>query len=83
MNLLKSCIGRLITLKITDYSELSRSQISNIIDEWIFSERDRAILKRRLLDGILFEPLAEEFELSAQQVKNIVYKAQKKIYSHI
>ena len=70
-------------MKITDYSELSRSQISNIIDEWIFSERDRAILKRRLLDGILFEPLAEEFDLSAQQVKNIVYKAQKKIYNHI
>ena len=70
-------------MRITDYSDLSRSQISNIIDEWIFNERDRAILKRRLLDGLCYEPLAEEFDLSVQQVKNIVYKAQNKLFKHI
>lgn len=31
---------------------LSRSEISHLIDEWIFNERDRAVLKRRLLDGV-------------------------------
>lgn len=60
-----------------------RSEISKLIDEWIFSERDRAILKRRLLDGICFEPLADEFELSVRQVKNIVYKAEKELYKHV
>jgi DNA-directed RNA polymerase specialized sigma24 family protein len=54
-----------------------------LIDEWIFSERDRAILKRRLLDGICYEPLAEEFELSVRQVKKIVYKGEDKIYKHL
>jgi hypothetical protein len=54
-----------------------------LIDEWIFSERDRAILKRRLLDGICYEPLAEEFALSVRQTKNIVYKGEKTLYSHI
>lgn len=61
----------------------SRSEISYLIDEWIFNERDRAILKRRLLDGICFEPLADEFELSVRQVKNIVYKAEKELYKHV
>ena len=61
----------------------SRSEISHFIDEWIFSERDRKILKRRLLDGICFEPLAEEFDLSVRQVKNIVYKQQNTLYRRI
>lgn len=60
--------------------ELSRSQWEYLIDEWIFSERDRKILKRRLLDGICFEPLAEEFDLSVRQVKAIVYKSQKRLF---
>lgn len=70
-------------MKRVDYSHLSRTQISNLIDEWIFNERDRSILKRRILDGILYEPLAEEFDLSVQQVKNIVYKAEGQLYKHI
>ena len=63
--------------------DLSRSEISNLIDEWIFSERDRAILKRRLLDGICYEPLAEEFEMSVRQIKAIVYKQQEKLFKHL
>lgn len=59
--------------------DLSRFQISNLIDEWILNERDRDILKRRYLDGICFEPLAEEFKLSVRQVKNIVYRSENKL----
>lgn len=62
---------------------LSRSEMEHFIDEWIFSERDRRILKRRLLDGICYEPLAEEFDLSVRQVKTIVYKQQKVVYQKI
>ena len=58
---------------------LSRSEIENLIDEWILNERDRKILKRRLIDGIRYEPLAEEFELSVRHVKTIVYKAEEKL----
>lgn len=65
-----------------DFGNLSRSEVENLIDEYIFSERDRKILKRRLLDGIRFEPLAEEFDLSVRQVKNIVYKGQNALFSH-
>ena len=66
-----------------DVYNLSRSQWENIIDEWIFSEHDRKMLKRRLLDGILFEQLAEEFDLSVQQTKSVIYKATDKLMKHI
>ncbi len=62
-----------------DVYNLSRSEWEYLIDEWIFSERDRAILKRKLLDGICFEPLAEEFGLSVQRVKHIYYTALDKV----
>lgn len=59
--------------------EYTNSRISALIDEHIHSERDRAILKRRMIDGVCYEPLAEEFGLSVQRVKAIVYKAQQKL----
>lgn len=62
---------------------LPRSAIEHLIDEWILSERDRAILKRRLLDGICYEPLAEEFGLSVRQIKTIVYKCSSVLFAHI
>jgi len=63
--------------------DLSRSEIEALIDEWILNERDRKILKRRMIDGICYEPLAEEFDLSVQRVKAIVYKGKDKIFKHI
>lgn len=64
-----------------DLDTYSRSEWEHLIDEYIFHERDRAILKRRLLDGICFEPLAEEFDMSVVQIKRRVYKAQSKLFS--
>ena len=56
--------------------EYRNSQIEFAIAEFIHSERDRSILRRRLIDGITFERLAEEQEMSVRQIKNIVYKAE-------
>lgn len=61
----------------------TNSEIRYIIDEYVHSERDRAILKRRLIDGICFEPLAEEFDLSTLQVKRIVHKQSEKLLDHV
>lgn len=63
--------------------EYTNSQIRAIIEEWIHSERDRAILYRRLVDGIPFERLAEEFDLSTRYVKTIVYKHEQTIFAHL
>lgn len=70
-------------MKLTDMVDLPRTSWEIIIDEWIFNERDRKILKRRLLDGICFERLAEEFGISVQQTKTLVYKSQSKLFKHI
>lgn len=71
-----------MTTKIELYN-LSRSDWEHLIDEWIFSERDRRILKRRLLDGICYEPLAEEFEMSDRQIKKIVQRCQNELFRHL
>lgn len=63
--------------------EYTNSEIEKVIDEYIHSERDRSILKRRLMDGICFEPLAEEFDMSVSQIKRIVYKGEKTIFRHL
>lgn len=66
--------------------EISRTQVEFAIDEWIIgknAERNREILRRRLIDGICYEPLAEEFDLSVQQIKNIVYKYEKIVFIKI
>lgn len=66
--------------------EHSRTEIEHAIDEWIVgrnAERNRAILKRRLIDGICYEPLAEEFDMSVRQIKNIVYKNQEKVFKRL
>ena len=65
------------------FDDMSRTEIEYLIDEWIVgrhAERNRAIIKRRLLDGIGYESLGEEFDLSVRQVKNIVYKAENRLF---
>ena len=66
-----------------DLSDVKNSDISNVIDEYIHSERDRKILKRRLIDGICYEPLADEMGMSVRQIKNIVSKAEERLFKHL
>lgn len=62
--------------------DYTNSEITRLITEHIHSERDRKILLRRLVDGITYDQLAEEFDLSVRQVKNIVYKSEQKLFKH-
>lgn len=66
-----------------DLDNISNSEIENLIDEWIRSERDRKILKRRIIDGICYEPLASEFDMSVRQIKRIVSKAEERLFKHL
>jgi len=63
--------------------DYSNGHISWVIDQYIHNKRNREILKRRLIDGVCFEPLAEEFDLSVRQVKNIVYKGERIIFKYV
>lgn len=70
-----------------DLSEYSRNDIEQAIDQWVIchkhAERNRYILKRHMLDGICYEPLAEEVGMSVRQIKNIVYKTQEQLFRHL
>ena len=63
--------------------EYTNSQIRELIAEYIHSERDRCILERRLIDGITYERLAEEFLMSVRQIKTIVYKGESILFRRL
>ena len=67
----------------TDRFDIANSEIDYLIDQWIRSERDRAILKDRLINGLTFERLAEKHDMSVRQTKNIVYKSMEKLVSRL
>ncbi len=64
----------------------SRTEIEYLIDEYVVginhAERNRQVMKRRWIDGVTYESLSEEFELSVLQVKNIVYQCNEIISRH-
>ena len=61
---------------------ISVQEMSVLIDQWVFSARDRAIMKRRFCDGVIFEQIAEEFDMSDRQIKRICYKLFDKVIKH-
>ena len=63
--------------------EYTNSRIREVIAEYIHNERDRKILERRLIDGITFETLAEEFDISVSQVKRIGWKNTEILSRHV
>lgn len=54
--------------------EYSNSEAREAISEYIHSARDREILEKRLIDGLTYERIAEEMDMSVRQIKNIIYK---------
>lgn len=65
---------------------LSASQLSHLIDEWIIgnnAERDREILKEKLINGKSLYQLSDMFNLSLTQIKNILRKRQNELFKHL
>lgn len=63
--------------------EYTNSQMRGLIDEYIHSARDRRVLYLRLIEGLTFEKIAEEMELSTRHTKTIVYKAEEILFKHL
>ena len=63
--------------------EYTNSQISDTIDEYIHSKRDRDILKDRYIDGMTYEALSEKHDLSVKQISNIIYKSEAVLFKHL
>lgn len=58
------------------FEHISNSHLSALIDEWIKNERNRKLMKRRLIDGITLEKIAEEFDISVTRTRQIIAEAE-------
>lgn len=56
------------------YIQLTNSELADLISEHIHSERDRQILKLKLIDGYTYEKIAEKFEMSPRYIRSLVKK---------
>ena len=63
--------------------DLSRTEWEHLIDEWIFNEEHRKMLKRDLLDGRTYEQLAEEFGCSRDKVARLIPRLQNQLFKKI
>ena len=72
-------------MNIVEDSNLDRYEWESLIDRWIFDEKDRIILKRKFLDNISLEKIAEEKEvnLSSRQVNRRFDKAKKQLFKRL
>lgn len=68
--------------KVENY-DLSRSEWENLIDEYIFNEDHRAMMKRNLLDGRTYEQIAEQFDCSRDKVARLIPKLQDRLFRKI
>lgn len=66
-----------------DWDNITNSEIDHLIAEYVHNEFHRKVLRRRLIDGITYEKLADEMDMSVRAIKNIVYKAEAKLFKHL
>ena len=60
---------------------LTVRELTEIIEQRVFSERDRQILKRRWIDDISYDDLSEEFYLSVERLKKIVKRHKETLFN--
>lgn len=69
-----------------NYDSISNAELYEIINNWIkgrMAYRNKQIMVDRLIEGMTYDKIAEKYELSINQVKNIVYKNEYIVYRHI
>lgn len=70
-------------------TEIESEELEKAIDSWIHSERDRTIIKKRLIDGYTFQQICDylyaehKIQLSVRQMSNIIPKLENKLFKHI
>lgn len=70
-------------MKIPNNIDIPRSEWESLIDEWIFNEMHRTMLKLNLLDGWTYERIAEKFDMSTRQIARIIPRLQNQLFKHI
>lgn len=64
-------------------SNLDRYEWENLIDRWIFDEKDRIILKRKFLDNVSLERIAEDLGMSTRQINRRFNKAKNQLFKRL
>ena len=54
------------------YITLSNSQLAELIGEHIHSERNRQIMRMKLIDGLTYEKIAEIVQMSPRYIRSLV-----------
>ena len=54
------------------FENLTNSEIQKLIDEYIHSQRDREILKYKLIDDRTAEWIADKFDMNFRTVQRII-----------
>lgn len=54
------------------YITLSNSQLAELISEHVHSERNRQIMKMKLIDGYTYEKIAEIVQMSPRYLRTLV-----------
>lgn len=56
------------------YVDLTNSELAEMIGEHIHSERDRQIMRMKLIDGLTYEKIAENVQMSPRYIRALVKK---------
>ena len=64
-------------------TNITNTQIKEVISEYIHSERDRGILVDKYCNGYTYERIAEINDMSTVQIKRIVYQPEMTVFTHL
>lgn len=62
--------------------EYTNSRITEIINEYIHSKRDRGIMTERLTNRTTLEEIAEMYAIDVSTVKRVIKKCSEEIFRH-
>ena len=54
-----------------------------LIDEYIHNELYRMVLKSRFIDGLTYEQIAEKYDRSVKNIKDIIKNNEYKVFKHL
>ena len=70
-------------MRITSQFDFPASEWSHIIDEWVFNDKHREMLKDYLLNGHSYERIAEDYDMSTRQIARIIPRLEANLFEKL
>lgn len=67
-----------------DIKDYSRSELEHLINEWVIgsnAQRNKKIIKDRLIKGLMISELADKYNMSETRIKTVIRTFKRKIES--